>query len=95
MATSSSDKIVDEIAERIAERQRVYDAALAADMTRLCRTHGADLVAQALERLNEPPRSSGNFDARAHRQEVSRAISRLLQRRAEDPERFGRSGDSI
>jgi len=91
MATSSADKVIDEIAERISERRRVYDAAMEADVTLLCRAHGTGSVVAALERLKEPhPRA--NWDANAHRAEVSRAIARLIERRRRDPEEFAPDG---
>jgi hypothetical protein len=88
MATSSADKVIDAIAERITERRRIYDAAMEADVTLLCRAHGTGLVVEALQRLKEPPRPSASWDARAHRAEVSRAVNRLIERKARDPDAF-------
>jgi hypothetical protein len=94
MATSS-DKIIAEIAERITERRNVYSAAMDADLALLCRRYHADLVCEALERLKDPPRSKANWDAGAHRAEVSRAIARLIERRRQDPENFADDGVKV
>jgi hypothetical protein len=95
MATSSVDKTIAEIAERIAERRNVYSAAMDADLALLCRKYHADLVCSALERLKDPPRPRANWDASAHRSEVASAIARLIERRRQDPENFADDGPTI
>jgi hypothetical protein len=87
MATSSADKLIDEIAQRIAARRNVYDSAMQADLALLCRTHGHGLVVEALQRLKEP-RPAAGWDQAAHAREVGRAIGALLRRRAESPDEF-------
>jgi hypothetical protein len=84
---SSADKLIDSIAERITERRRVYDSAMEADMTLLCRAHGTGLVVEALQRLKEP-RASAKWDQAAHAREVEHAIGNLLRRPAENPDEF-------
>jgi hypothetical protein len=95
MAMSSVDRVIDEIAQRIAERRNVYAAAMDADLALLCRKYQADLVCSALERLKEPARPRANWNAGAHRVEVASAIARLLQRRRQEPENFADDGPKV
>jgi hypothetical protein len=90
-------RVIADLAEKILDRERIYSAAFAADISRMKKLHGDEPVREALQLLAQggPPRTSENFNARAHRIEVERAISRLLQRRAEDPELFRPAGDSV
>jgi hypothetical protein len=95
MATSSSDKIIAEIAERITERRRLYDACFTGDLDRLRARFGPGPVLEALQHLKQGPPRPSKFEARAHRAEVSRAIAALLERKARDPELFADDGVKI
>jgi hypothetical protein len=95
MAISAVDRVIDEIAQRIAERRNVYSAAMDADLALLCRRYHTDLVCSALERLKEPLRPRANWDAGAHRAEVERAIARVVARRRSVPEEFADDGPTI
>jgi hypothetical protein len=86
-----SQKIVAEIAERICERRRIYDSALAADMTLLQERYGASAVLSALELLKSPPANNAKWNQAAHAREVERAIGNLLRGRAENADEFNDS----
>jgi hypothetical protein len=73
-----------EIAERIAERRKVYQAAMRADVDRLTREHGERPVREALrliERRNERDQQHDGWNARQHAFEVKLAIERVLRER--------------
>jgi hypothetical protein len=86
---NSSTRIISELAERISERRRIYNAALEADMKRLRQQHGDSAIEEALQKLERNAHgNAGTWDAGGHRAEVTRAIDRLLVGKAEDPDSF-------
>ena len=79
MTMVGSQKIVAEITDQIAAKQRLYRSAFSADLVSLRRRHGDGIVAEALQRLDQTT-PAGAWDAHGHRREVERAVDRLLQR---------------
>jgi N-formylglutamate amidohydrolase len=70
---------VADIAEYIAERCRVYDEALAADLRRLSAVHGSSSVTAALQMLEERAGKAGSeSDREGHRAAVREGVARTL-----------------
>jgi hypothetical protein len=71
----ASSDIIKDIAQTIAAKRRLYDAAYTAELDRLRAVHGPGAVLEALQQL---PRSSSAWDAA---REVECAVDKLMQRR--------------
>jgi hypothetical protein len=76
-----------------AARRRLYRSAYDADLTRLRATHGETALAEALRHLGSAPAST--WDEGGHRHEVARAVNRLLNRKAADPDSFSDDGVKV
>ena len=88
--------VVAEIAQRIAERRKLYAAAYQADVDRMTREHGADAVREAMlliEQQTALPHSDG-WDARQHAREVRRGIERVLAERRQRATELFPDGDA-
>ena len=68
---------VADIAGRLRERQRVYQAAWATDLRRLRAEHG-QLVDEALQMVAKPVRNADHWDRAGHRRAVERGIERVI-----------------
>jgi hypothetical protein len=86
-------RIIAELADTIAARRRLYQSAYDADLARLRATHGKTALAEALRHLEPTPAST--WDEGGHRREVARAVNRLLERRAADPDSFSDDGVKV
>jgi hypothetical protein len=79
MAVSHAQKLVAEIAERITERRRIYDAAMEADVALLCRAHGAGLVVEALKRLKAPRDNGTAYERTAGARGRPSALAKIAE----------------
>jgi hypothetical protein len=70
---------VADIAARLRERQRVYEAAYAGDVHRLRAEHGAEPVSEALALIEQRTQGAADsWDRAGHRRAVERGIGRAL-----------------
>jgi hypothetical protein len=67
---SSAEKIIHEIAETIAGKQRLYRTAYASDLDRLRAVHGNAAIDEALAMLNTPAKRQ-EWDEQGHREAVA------------------------
>jgi hypothetical protein len=89
MAASLSARTLAEIVDTIGAKQHLYRTAFATDLDRLKRRHGEAVIAEALRLVERNARVDVDaWDRRGHAVTVSRAVDRLLIRRAEDPDSF-------
>jgi hypothetical protein len=76
---------VAEIAKRIAERRKIYEAAYQGDLDRLAHEFGEHPVREALrmieQRRERDQRAADTWDARQHAREVRRGIHRVINER--------------
>jgi len=91
---ASSPKILAELVDHITAKQRLYRTAFAADLDQLRRRYGETVLVEVLRRIELKPHTDA-WDRRGHSATVRRAIGRLLQRRAEDPESFSDDGVKV
>ena len=70
-----------DLAEYLAGRCRIYDAAFEADITRLRARHGAGPVIEALRLLEQHAASPDQGDRDGHKHAVQDGVDRTLTRR--------------
>jgi hypothetical protein len=70
--------VVAEIAEKLRERQAVYEAAWAADVCRLCAEHGEAVISDALQLIAKKTKRGDGWDQRRHARAVKAGIARAL-----------------
>jgi hypothetical protein len=86
---ASTQKILAELVDHITGKQNLYRSCYSADLKRLEIVHGTTVITEALRLVERNAHIDGDaWDRRGHAMTVSRAIDRLLIRRAEDPDSF-------
>jgi hypothetical protein len=71
---------ITELAEKILEREKIYDAAFRADLDLMKKLHGHEPVREALQLLAEapPPTNPSKWNQRDHAARVRAGIGRFL-----------------
>jgi hypothetical protein len=84
-----ASRVINDLCEKILERERIYAKAFEGDLSRLKKIHSEACVREALQLLGSRQADGADrWDAQGHALAVQRGISSLLQRRVEDPQRF-------
>ena len=84
-----ASRIINELCEKILARERVYTAALEADLANMVRTEGETCVREALTLLGAR-RSDGSdhWDRNGHELAVRRGLARAIFEHRISPENF-------
>jgi hypothetical protein len=84
-----ASRVIDELAERILERERIYLAAFESDIALLTKRHGAAPVQEALSLLGTRNADARDcWDRNGHWLAVRRGLIRALHDHRERPEDF-------